>query len=437
MAKITYTLNLYRGDKSDTALAQITIPKGNSKSKVCYAYVKVEPKSDLFKIPCGTNPRALNKESRKVKAIRTTLETMHGFAVFNGGLCVIIDDDSLTCGKEEGNVTSVSFTCEVPDSGHYDGQHTKEGVEQGAPVVAAAGFDQQLSVMLVENRFFKDVPGGSRTAAETWNNRDNQKFHSVQNQRGTFDVMKDYINSDYLPNIGFREHDRNSKKEIIRKECRIDRVISLLYTGIGVLRSEELDASEAMFGMLRAGYNSGKILEDNDKNAEFEKMYPVLNNVLEMSDHIQSTLRSSYDNDTGFDNLEILRKSGKRDLEKSVIDRKHLKQNLFNGEQADESLLPEYIQPIMYGFLKNVLALNTNKEVIVSYGWTINDMKAMWSSACPAVLDRLDELFKKKFVNNFNSRHAEFGCYPLLWTECEEIIKDTILEGEWRQAAAK
>ena len=428
MAKVTYTLNLYRGDESDIPLSQITIKKSDELSaKVAYGYIKVEPNSDLFSLPNGTNPRALNSESAKVKKIKNTLINSPGFAVYNGGICVVVDNDSIRLNDDN---TSVSFTCEEVDSGHYDGQHTREALRQGCEEVD----DQQASVMLVESRFFDDVKGGSRAAAETWNSRETQKPHSEQNQRGSFDLIKQYIDSQYLRNIAFRENDRNSNNEIIMKECRIDRLVALLYTGIDVLRSENLDAGETMYSILRSGYSATKLVENNEQHQDFKRLYPVVNTVIELSDFIQSSLRDCYGDDTAFDSLEIIRKSSKRDLKKDVLDRKHVKQNLFDGTQATECLLPEYIQPIMFGFLKNVLALDSkSNNAMIKNGWDIEDLKAMWSYSCRVVMDKLDSLFKKKFKNNFNSRHAEFGCYSFLWTECDKIIAETIVQGKWRK----
>lgn len=437
MAKTTYTLNLYRGHKDDTPTSRTTITKKDgTKAQVWRICVKAEKDSDLFKIPSGTNPRGLNKDLKKVKAIRKTFETMPGFCVFNGGLCIIVDDGSIV---ENIDKDMISLTCDAPDAGHYDGQHTNEAARQGISVLETLEFDQQLNVMLVENCFFDDVAGGSRRAAEYWNDRDGQKLYSEQNQRGAFDVMKFWIHPVYMDNIGFRQHDRNKADIVIKKECRIDRIVALLYTGIPVLRSEELDAGDTMYGILRLGERSTKLLENEKHNPEFEKMYPILNTVLELSDYIQSTLRSNYGNDTGFNDLAILRKATKRDLNKDISDRKHHKQYLFAGEQVEESLLPEYVQPIMYGLLKNVLTLDANGNAMVSHGWSMDDLKAMWDFATPAVLDRLDDLFQKKFIENFNSRHAEFGCWGLLWTECEQILSGIITRDEWRadQAAAK
>ena len=429
-----HTLQLYTRCDGDMPLALITVPnQEGDNARLGYGYVKVVEDSDIFRIKNGTNPRALNTQSPKVKAIRKTLEELPGFAVYNGGICIVVDDDSL---KYDPETETISFTCNDPDSGHYDGQHTREALWQSA----ASADDQQFALMVVERRFFT-TPTEIRRAAETWNSRATQKAHSEQNQRGAYDNLKSYLSTSHEANIGWRENERNAKGLLIEKECRIDRVAALLYTCIPVLRSTNLDTGDTMYGILRSGFGSTKIFEDAKKSADFAKLFGHANFVLTLNDYIQTTLKSAYTTsapaNASFDDLAIVRKSGKPDMKKPVTERKFLAQMLFNAERIEAGLRPEYIQPIMYGMMKNVLKKDRNTgAIIIGHGYTEADVKSIWHHAAYSVLTMLNDNFNNHFSSRFNSRHAEFGCWSTLWDECYNVIEEVIDSGVWRANAA-
>ena len=296
--------------------------------------------------------------------------------------------------------------------------------------------NQQVSIHWVENGFFTHNDQ-IRTAAETWNNRETQKLNSEQNQRGLFDDLKSHIDSAYAPNIGWRENERNSQKEIIKKECRIDRVVSLLYTAVPALRSDHCDTGDEMHNILRKGFRATMLLEDEKKSKEFNRLYPHTNLILGLNNYIQKNLRSAYVKNASpvesFDTLQVVRKSGKADMNKPVGKRKYFAQQLFDGSSAKEALLPDYMQPIMYGFMKHVLKPDRNTDnVIVAHGYSVAELEQIWDEAGYEILTMLEKSFKKYFKGRFNSRHAEFGCWPNLWDKCDNVFEDVIDKGSWK-----
>ena len=377
----SYNLDLFRTSPDDHPVSTVTVgPTDNQEiARFGHIYARISLASDLFKIKNGTNPRALNKESKKVKAIRKTLEDLRGFAVYNGGVCVVIDDDSFHWDRES---DTISFSCKQEGSGHYDGQHTTEAIRQSAAVAV----DQQVSVTFVENRFFRDrdgnfvVPDGIRYVAETWNSRETQKPHSEQNQRGLFDVLKDSLSEKHVKNIGWRENERNEKNDMIQKECRADRLVSLIYTAVPSLRSMHLDTGDDMYSILRRGYKSTSILEDESKRQDFEKLYPHADCILRIHDYIQKNLRSAFNHNAtsgeSFDELEIVRKSGKPDMRKPTQDRKFWKQQLFDGTTVEGALLPDYMQPVMYGILNNVM--RSDRHGNIGFDRSPADLERLW-----------------------------------------------------------
>jgi hypothetical protein len=433
----THTLKLYMGADDDQPFSRYTIPIDGTEVKAGNAYIAVSEDSELFDIPNGTNPRAVNPESPLVKKIRHTLENIPGFAVRNGGMCIVVDDGSLFFNKVAG---TVSFSCDAEGCGHYDGQHSREAVQQGA----ANSKDQMFQIMFVERSFFPDDVA-IRGVAESWNDRSKQKPHSEINQRGSFEDFRSSLSPVHVANIGWRENERNSNGEIIRKECNMGRVAALLYTAAPVLRSAKLDLGDTMYGMLRKGDKAAEIFEDAEKVSDFKRIYPFADTILELHDYIQTTLRTGYAKNAqdpqSIDDLAILRSSNKTSLNKPVAKRKQLSQMLFNATTVEVGLMPEYIQPIMYGLLRNVLKTNGKTgEVRFQQGITIDDVKAIWDEAAYDVLTMLNDAFEANFTTRFNSRRAEFGCWSHIWDECFNIIEEVVDFGAWRpvsQAAAK
>ena len=91
-----HTLELYTHSDVDLPLSVVTVATASEEeARFGHAYIRVSEHMDLFNIENGTNPRALNSDSKKVKAIRQTLEEECGFAIYNGGVCIVIDDNSL------------------------------------------------------------------------------------------------------------------------------------------------------------------------------------------------------------------------------------------------------------------------------------------------------------------------------------------------------
>jgi len=429
-----HTLELYTHSDVDLPLSYATVETA-SEEEACFghAYVRVSEHMDLFNIQNGTNPRALNRDSKKVKAIRKTLEEVPGFAVYNGGVCIVIDDDSFDYNKE---ANTISFTCAQNGSGHYDGQHTVEGVRQGA----SKAQNQQVSIQFVENRFFADHDQ-IRVAAETWNAREGQKLNSEQNQRGLFDVLKTYLTNTHEINIGWRENERNTGSELIEKECRVDRVVSMVYTAVPVLDSDYLDTGDEMHSILRKGYRSTMILEDTNKFQDFQRLFPHVDLILDLNDYIQKNLRTAFERNAPhgeeFDSLQVVRKSGKTDMKKTVKKRKFFSQQLFDGTRSTTALLPDYMQPIMYGFLKNVLKVDRKTgKVIIRDGMNMSDLEAIWDVGGYSVLSMLDDAFCRYFKGRFNSRHAEFGCWSNLWDKCAHAFEDVIDDGAWKRPIA-
>jgi len=430
-----YTLRLYVDDSSDIPVSCVTTPigDGSKSAKFGHAYVLVEEGSDIFDLPSGTNPRGLNSADKKVKNIKKTLLNKHGFAVYNGGLCIVIDDDSF---EYDDVHQTISFTCSQVSSGHYDGQHTLEAVRQG---VIELDLPNQLALNFVENSFFES-DNERMFAGETWNTRVPQKTHSELNARRAFDTLKSFLPASLSDNIAWRENDTNTEGEIISKEARADRVISLLYTAVPHLRSEHLGIGDDMYNILRKGYKSALILTDPSATSDFEKIFPVASDILRLSDYIQSTLREAYEKNCGptesFDELAIVRKAGKADLKKPVENRKLYKQMLFDGSQVEGALPIDYMQPIMYGLLQNVLQFDRRSGTLKFRGYTLDEVMAIWDTACYDVLSLFDAKFKAKFVTGFNSRHAEFGCWTYLWQEAEAFVEATILDDSWREVIA-
>jgi len=180
------------------------------------------------------------------------------------------------------------------------------------------------------------------------------------------------------------------------------------------------------------------ILEDANKAQDFERLFSHVDLILDLNDYIQKNLRTAFERNAKegelFDSLQVVRKSGKADMKKPIEKRKFFSQQLFDGTRAGTALLSDYMQPVMYGFLKNILKVDRKTEkVIIRDGLNMSELKAIWDEAGYAVLSMLDDRFKRYFNARFNSRHAEFGCWSNLWDRSADVFEDVIDSGTWKR----
>ena len=97
-------------------------------------YVTPTKQYNIDKIPAGPNPRDLDDTAPVIKKIRSSYEKGDGnFIIRNGGMQVIIDNDSLNYDNDY-----VTFSCS--DSlltGHYDGQHSQYAIAKSSERIKA------------------------------------------------------------------------------------------------------------------------------------------------------------------------------------------------------------------------------------------------------------------------------------------------------------
>ena len=148
--------------------------------------------------------------------------------------------------------------------------------------------------------------------------------------------------------------------------------------------------------------------------------------------NLRSGFEKNAEGSSSFDDLAIVRKSRKQDLAKPVAKRRQLSQMLFNASTVEVGLMPEDIQPIMYGLLRNVFKTNRKTgDVIFQPGMDIDSAKRIWDEAAYDVLTMLNHKFEENFTQHFNSRRSEFGCWSYLWEECYNIFEETVDDGGW------
>lgn len=392
----------------------------------------VEPTEEygLTQIPKGPNPRDIDPTTPLYKAIKSEYKDGVCFTIKNGGVCAVVDFDSM---KVQGDY--LTFTCSNPGiTGHYDGQHTIDAVQEAVDKEGAAG--NAVLLFLVSENAYDDIDEVRDTATK-WNTRGSQKKTSERNIRGGFDNLKNYLNNQYIDNIMWRQNQKGDQDEKIRAECSALQLINLLSTFLpGAYISGNKGSLHEIAGYARVGEKLfDSVMDDESLGPVMEATYAHADMIVGLSDLIQKTSRHLFGDDVG--NCAVIKAVSKSQLNKNPKDRKFLKQTIFeSGKVIEGALNKDLIPPIMYGFVNTCFDYDEDtKEFTTIYD--LEDLAAIWYVAGPKILRILDGRFKDDFQTEYKSRFADFVNDGSIWSKIKKEVEKTIKAGTWNDARNK
>ena len=392
----------------------------------------VEPTEEygLTQIPKGPNPRDIDPTTPLYKAIKNEYKDGVCFSVRNGGVCAVVDFDSM---KVQGNY--LTFTCSNPGiTGHYDGQHTIDAVQEAVDKEGAAG--NAVLLFLVSENAYSEIDD-VRDAATCWNTRGSQKKTSERNIRGGFDNLKNYLNNQYIDNIMWRQNQKGDQDDKIRAECSALQLINLLSTFMpGAYVPGDNGSLHDIAGFARAGEKLfDRVMDDESLGPVMEATYTHADMIVGLSDLIQKTARHLFGADAG--NCAVIKAVSKSQLSKSPKDRKFLKQTIFeSGKVIEGALNKDLIPPIMYGFVNTCFDYDEDTNEFTTV-YDLEDLAAIWCVAGPRILRILDRRFKEDFQKIYKSRFADFVNDTSIWSRIQKEVEKTIKTGAWVNARNK
>tara|TARA_A100001515_G_C4572390_1_gene210165 strand:+ start:224 stop:1489 length:1266 start_codon:yes stop_codon:yes gene_type:complete len=388
------------------------------------AYIVPTPDHGLDQIPAGPNPRDLDVNSTKGKAIEASYgKGDNKFLIKNGGMQIIIDDGSLEI--EDGYLT---FTCGEPHSGHYDGQHTQAAVTN---VVTENGeLNNCVKITFIERSCFDDM-ADIRGAATAWNSRTSQKARSEYNIMGSFDELKVNISPRYLNNIGWKENQRGDNGNKIQSENEVQQLLRLLATFLPLTYENGMDVS-SIAKLAKGGENPAMKLATKEPYLKYmDATYKHADFCLELSDFIQLSLRNVLSEDL-FNEFALIKQSSKAQLKKPVSKRSFHSQSLFNGEGSVRGALDKDWLPLfMYAIVNASFEYDAARGEFTQK-YTINEAKAIWLECGREVLELFNNEFTANFTSIYKSRKSDFVNQPSKWTQIANMVLKAISTGAWR-----
>jgi hypothetical protein len=385
------------------------------------AVAMIRPTSDysLSQIPKGPNPRDIDNTTKLFKDIKDSFMNDACFTVLNGGICVVVDQGSISVDGEY-----ITFTCKDSDkTGHYDGQHTIAAIEE-ALAEKENGGNAVFLFLITENAYSSVLR--VREAATAWNNRSAQKKTSERNIRGGFDFLKSYINQQYKNNIMWRQNQKSTQDEKIRAECSSLQLINILSTFLpGAYIPGDNGSLQNIAGFARVGETLfDRVMDDSTLGPVLEATYVHADMIIALSDLIQKSARHLYGEDS--DNCAIIKAVAKTQLNKEVINRKFLKQTIFeSGKTIEGALNKDLIPPIIYGFVNTCFDYDETTNTFSTI-YRLDDLAAIWYEAGPRILRILDRRFKNDFQKIYKSRFADFVNDTSIWSRIEKEVENTI-----------
>ena len=394
------------------------------------AMVRPSPDFSLSQIPKGPNPRDIDNTSKLFKDIKNSFMNEACFTVLNGGICVVVDQDSISVDGEY-----ITFTCNNSDkTGHYDGQHTIAAIEEALSEKENDG-NAVFLFLITENAYSSVLK--VREAATAWNNRSSQKKTSERNIRGGFDNLKNYLSNQYIDNIMWRQNQKGDQDEKIRAECSALQLINLLSTFLpGAYVPGDKGSVHDIAGFARAGEKLfDRVMDDESLGPIMEATYIHADMIVALSDLIQKSARYLYGEDS--DNCAIIKAVAKAQLNKEVVNRKFLKQTIFeSGKTIEGALNKDLMPPIVYGFVNTCFDYDEDTNEFTTI-YNLQDLAAIWYEAGPKILRILDRRFKNDFQKIYKSRFADFVNDTSIWSKIQKEVEKTIKADTWVEAKNK
>ena len=377
-----------------------------------YYYIAiVRPNSEypLSQIPKGVNPRDLEEHSI-YKAIKSAyLNQPEMFLIYNGGVQATIDGGSVDTEVIDG-VSYVLFSCEGPNNGHYDGQHSKSAVDSSISECDRGLDNAPFFVALAESGLFPDRES-IRDAATHTNNRSAQQAKNEEDIRGAFDEIKRQISYCPLENVSWKQNQRNSLGEKIKPDCDVVQLLNMLT----VFLPSALVAGGQVRDICswpKKGAGVLNLVKRETLAEPLKATFEHVDFVLEMADFLRSSTAEVLGNKEG--NFGIIRMSTKGERKKDIADRKKLKTQLFNGETVSGGFNKDLLPMLLHAIVAEVFDYDdiTGKY---STSYTMQDVKAMWIEGGLAVLSVAEKNFKESFEDTYKSRWSDFVLDDLMW----------------------
>lgn len=389
------------------------------------AYIVPTPEYGLNEIPAGPNPRDLDPNSQKVKDISAEfLKDNNKFLISNGGMQVIIDDDSLAV-----NDGFLTFTCDEGNSGHYDGQHTEYAVSN---TVASAGeLNNCVKITLIEQKCF-DGLSEIRGAATAWNSRTKQKVSSEHNILGHFDTIKNNIHYTDIDNVGWKQNQVDTLGVKIRPENEVQQVLRLLATFLPLTYENGMDLSTIAQHAKGAENTAMRLVQEEPYATYMRATYKHTDFCLGLSDFIQESLPTVLGIDL-FSEFALIKQTSKGQLQRPITKRAFHKQSLFNGNGKVDGALDKDWMPL---FVHALVSCCFNYDAARGEFVQLHDVhmaKAIWLECGREALKLFNTEFTANFTSIYKSRKADFINQPSKWAQISNLVSTTEIGGQWRK----
>jgi hypothetical protein len=396
-------------------------------------YVKPSKESKLKQIPKGPNPRELDKKSKMVKIIKASYAANDNrFGVKNRGIQAAIDDGSLEFDSKSG---TISFRCTEKNTGHYDGQHTIYSVDCVLDDNPSIVYDNGVLLTLHEARVFNTL-SEIRKAAQAINDCTSQKITSEAHIEGLFDDLKSFIDYTDLSNVGWCQHQLNSKGEKIRAENEAQQLVRLLSTFLPMTYCEGGTTSDVAslpkageaksIGILRQGSSCSSYMEQAFEHVDF---------VLEFSDHIQNSMARVIGTELSSCDYPIIKKHSGKQLDLPAHQRALFSQHDWRGNEVQGALNKDIVPMFVYAFVRNCFGYNTAKGKFYSKH-NISAAKSLWDAHGKSLINIVNADFARAYLDKTSiTRRSDFANSPAKYDQLYETLRELMEQPSFAKAA--
>ena len=324
--------------------------------------------SNYLELPLDANVREPTKSSIPYKGMVWTLESNpQNFFLENSGISVIASDVNITTSTKKAKFTF------PPGSGIVNGGHTQLAI---LDVKRRLDISSAILRLEVIEKVFSETD--LATIAASRNTASNVKPYSIAEKKGLFFKMKQTISPNYEKHIMWWENrpvPNNAGMPAPDLVALINLFNAKKYRSNYLLSSTEQPNKSATS-------KNAVFREWMQDPGDFEHTYPLINDIIALREHIQSTFNSAAPR--GFTTLKVI----------SDAYNSPPKLSMFLGKQLTYSLPIQFLLPILASLRADVYY--TENSSVKEVGWYEDPIM---------VFDRVKTTVLKDLMNTYRTQH--------------------------------
>lgn len=355
---------------------------------------------NYLELPMDANVRLPSEKAIPYKEMVKTLESDPSkFFLQNGGISVIASDVKVE--KREG-VVKMHFS---PDTGIVNGGHTQLAIlntKKKRDVSSAI-----LKIDVIKHSF---TPQDLAVIAASRNTASNVKPYSTAEKKGFFLKIKKELIPEFEKHIIWYEN------RVVPNNRGLSATDFIALLNLFNVKHHQSDANPAIKDQPnKSATSKTSVFKDWEADVDaWEHVYPLVNDILNLMEHIQSTFQKSLPK--GFTRLDVVKNVRESD-----------KRTILTGKKLEFELPKQFLMPLIASLRADVKYDDVNGKI----GW-FEKPEDVFDKNKPRLIEDLLKTFKSTYHNEINRASKDSNLWRILYSNIEQGVNKT---KEWKTYA--